>query len=174
MEKMSYLDLSDFDEYCRRRDDCWWKFLGDPACFLAGDITVSSSGCSTIMIRQMLPFIFVLLRLLHHFFLSSAVVISLALGWIAALHLVWIIFIMSCGKVQWSIVSRARLHDTFDTLAYHALSWLSGYFQGKFQRLSTVRNNVMNTLGPVYVHSGQFPRVLARSDTQWGFSCCGC
>lgn len=31
-----------------------WCFLGDPACFLAGDITVSSSGCSTIMIKQML------------------------------------------------------------------------------------------------------------------------
>lgn len=62
-------------------------------------------------------------------------------------------------------MSRACLHDTLDTLVFHALSWLSGYFQGKFQGLAVVGCNVTNALGPVCVHSGQFLCVLPRRDT---------
>lgn len=79
------------------------------------------------------------------------------------------IFIMSCGRAQWSIMSRAYLHDIPHNFVFHILLWLSDYSR------RNARDWISQVLlGPVWVHSGQFLCVLPRSDTQWGFSCCGC
>lgn len=159
---MSCVDLSGFDEYCRRSDAYGWKFLGYHVCFLTGNI-----GWFFWVLHHhhqaKAPFNFVLLRLLHLCFLINSG--PHTLDWIAAWRLIWIGFIMSCGIARCSIMSRGYLHDNFDTFIFHTSSWLSGYLQGKFQGLAIVGCNAMSALGPGCVHSGQFLWVLHRSDT---------
>lgn len=115
--EMSCMDLVGFASY-RRSDAYWWEEVEsfkdgvlqrDPACFLAGGITVGSSGGSS---SGKCSFSFCLAEAFAFFYLC---VFSLMLGWTAARQLIWIIFVI----VLWQKAAAHCKQNTFAWYPHH-------------------------------------------------------
>lgn len=130
MEKVSAVGLASFAARCRRRAAPWKEAESSEdvgSCRRgAGDTTMGSSGCSTVMIRQMLLCVCVSLRPLHFFFIRC--------GYLPPSTYFY--------SMSWRSATLHREQSPFVRYPRHphppAFRVAAGYFQGKFQALAAV------------------------------------